>query len=72
MRKERGTAANTFRARVFGESATRPIAFVCECGNLACRRTIILTLDEYKRRRPGLLIHDDHGISPEDVIEQAG
>lgn len=72
MRKERGTAANAFRARVFGGDLSRPIAFVCECGDPACSRTVILTVDEYHRRRPGLLVHDEHAIGWEDLIDQAG
>jgi len=72
MRKERGTAANAFRARVFGDDRARPIAFVCECGDPACSRTVILSVDEYHRRRPGLLVHDEHGIGREGLLEQAG
>lgn len=72
MRKERGTAANAFRARVFGQDPARPIAFVCECGDPTCCRTVVLTLDEYDRRRPGLLIHDDHAATRDDLTEQTG
>jgi len=72
LRKDRGTAANVFRARVFGADRAGPIAFVCECGDPDCCRTVILTVDEYNQRRPGLLIHDDHGIGRENLIERAG
>jgi len=55
--------ANKFRARVFGTDAARLIGFVCECGDPDCRRTVALTLDEYTRMRPGLLVHEEHGQS---------
>ena len=41
--------------------AARLIGFVCECGDPTCRRTVALTLDEYSRSRPGLLLHAAHG-----------
>lgn len=31
-------------------------AFVCECGESACTRTALLTLEQYAERRPGLII----------------
>lgn len=53
-------SANAYRARVFGTEAGRLIAFVCECEDPGCRRTVALTLDEYRRARPGLLLHAEH------------
>jgi hypothetical protein len=52
---------NTHRARVFGPDTARVIGFVCECGDPGCRRTVALTLAEYNRRRPGLIVHEVHG-----------
>jgi len=52
---------NADRRRVFGH-AERSIAFVCECGDSACARTIVLTPSEYDahRRTDGaLLAHDE-------------
>lgn len=51
---------NEFRARVFGTEESRLIGFICECADPDCRRTIMLTLEDYRRARPGLLVHDDH------------
>ena len=60
MGTEKKRTANTFRARVFGDEATRTIAFICECGSSSCHRTVLLTLAEYERRRPDLVVHADH------------
>ena len=46
---------------MFGSDAARLIGFVCECGDPTCHRTVALTLDEYTRSRPGLLLHQAHG-----------
>ena len=37
-----------------------PLEFFCECGDPTCRRTIVLTLDEYNERRPDPILHADH------------
>jgi hypothetical protein len=36
------------------------IEFICECGDPSCRRTVVLTLAEYERRRPAPILHPDH------------
>ncbi|HVA32423.1 MAG TPA: hypothetical protein VMU58_14260 [Gaiellaceae bacterium] len=38
--------------------------FICECGDPTCRRTVILTLDEYEQRRPDPILHLDHEPLP--------
>lgn len=40
----------------------RVIGFVCECGDPSCRRTVELTLAQYERLRPGLILHEVHGV----------
>jgi hypothetical protein len=65
-------AVNDFRGRVFGTDAARLIGFVCECGDPGCRRTIAITLEEYAQSRPGLLIHESHGASEGEHLQQAG
>lgn len=60
MNVDERMGVNEFRAKVFGTDAARLIGFVCECGDPDCRRTVALTLDEYARTRPGLLLHEDH------------
>jgi hypothetical protein len=60
MKSEARLLINRDRLRLFGE-AKRGIAFICECPDAGCRRTIVLTPAEYESRRPGLLIHSSHG-----------
>ncbi len=62
--------ANTFRARVFG-SESRLIAFICECGDSSCHRTVPLTLAEYEQLRPGLIVHEDHYGVVHNLFERA-
>jgi hypothetical protein len=40
------------------------IEFICECGDPTCRRTVVLTLDEYEQRRPDPILHPDHEPLP--------
>jgi hypothetical protein len=51
---------NDGRRRIFAV-AGRPIAFVCECGEPHCTRTIVLTDSEYdeRRTRDGVLLAHD-------------
>lgn len=60
MEKESRIDVNAYRARVFGTESSRLIGFVCECEDPDCRRTVMLTLEEYSRARPGLLLHEEH------------
>jgi hypothetical protein len=50
---------NADRRRRFGE-AGRTLALLCECGELECRRTVLLTAEEYDAVRPGPILHPDH------------
>jgi hypothetical protein len=51
---------NDYRRRAFGGDPDRVIAFVCECGDVSCSRTIQLTAHEYTARRDGILLHQTH------------
>lgn len=51
---------NDFRRRLFGEDPSRLIAFICECGDPACVRTVPLTGEEYLRLRPEPVLHPGH------------
>lgn len=70
---ERRRAANEFRARVFGGDDERVIAFICECGHHSCHRTVMLTLRQYGRARPGPIVDPEHESrhSDEDLVEYA-
>jgi len=52
-------ALNADRRRRFGEPG-RLIAFVCECGDPTCRRTVVLTPEEYDANRLGPILHSEH------------
>ena len=51
---------NADRRRRFG-AANRVLALLCECGEIDCHRTIVLTAAEYDARLPDAFIHADHG-----------
>ena len=52
---------NDDRGRVFGENeASRLIAFVCECGESDCHRTVLLRHEEYLARRSGVIVRASH------------
>jgi hypothetical protein len=44
-------AVNDYRRRTFGRQAQRVIAFVCECANEHCRRSVLLTPGEFDELR---------------------
>ena len=51
---------NDYRLLIFGSDKHRPIAFVCECDNEGCGRSVVLTrLDYEELRRQGkpILFH---------------
>ena len=50
---------NEDRRRRFGESG-RSLALVCECGDLLCSRTVVLSVAEYDALRPGPVLHEIH------------
>lgn len=58
---------NADRRRVFG-AAGRQLALVCECADGECRRTILMTPEEYDALRPQLVLHPGHVAS--DAGEQ--
>ena len=33
------------------------LEFFCECGDPTCRRTVVLTLEEYEQQRPDPVVH---------------
>jgi hypothetical protein len=51
---------NADRRRRFG-AANRVLALLCECGEIDCHRTVVLTADEYDAILPGVVVHGDHG-----------
>ncbi len=56
---------NDHRRRVFGaRDASRVIAFVCECGEPDCGRSVLLTAAEYGARVDGVILHADHAPDP--------
>jgi hypothetical protein len=54
---------NDDRRRRFGETG-RLLALLCECGDADCRRTVLLTPDEYDAARPGPILHPEHETAP--------
>lgn len=54
---------NEGRLRSFRDKH-RLIAFVCECGQSDCIRTVPLAPEEYEARRPGLILHEIHNRDP--------
>lgn len=62
---DRRRIVNEGRRRLFG-AASREIAFVCECGDPACRAAVVLTAAAYDRlrlERPGLVLHRGHAAA---------
>lgn len=53
------TRLNDDRRRRFGQQA-RTLALLCECSDPDCRRTVLLTREEYDALRPGPLLHPEH------------
>ena len=47
-------------AQVFHLHDRGSITFVCECPDLECRRSVVLTAAEYAAARPGLILHPSH------------
>jgi hypothetical protein len=65
---------NDYRWRAFGADPDRVIAFVCECGDTSCARTVQLTSRAYTAQRDGLVLHDVHAATaggPEPVLSEA-
>jgi hypothetical protein len=52
-------ALNADRRRRFGSSG-RLLALVCECGELSCHRTVLMTPEQYDAQQPGLILHPSH------------
>lgn len=57
---------NADRRRRFGTDG-RTLALLCECGDPDCGRAVLLTAEEYDRRRPGPILHPEHAVSGADV-----
>jgi hypothetical protein len=49
---------NEDRLRIFPDD--RPVAFVCECPDPNCLRTVILTPAEYRARSDAPVVHESH------------
>ncbi len=55
---------NDDRLRLFG-GGNRVVAFVCECSDPGCTKTILLPARDYEARRDeGPLVHEAHAASP--------
>jgi hypothetical protein len=52
-------ALNADRRRRFGSSG-RLLALVCECGELSCHQTVLMTPEQYDAQQPGLILHPSH------------
>lgn len=62
---------NDYRLHLFGREVERPIAFVCECEDPVCARTVVLSalaFEELRKRGEPLLFpgHIPDGIPDED------
>ena len=57
--KDLRLAMNADRRKRFGADG-RTLALLCECADADCRRTVLISPDEYDALRPGLLLHPDH------------
>ena len=44
------------RARRFDRDDGNVFAFVCECGDLACKGTVTMTLETYRSSAPGSVL----------------
>jgi len=51
---------NADRRRRFG-AANRVLALLCECGEIDCHRTVVLSAAEYDALVPRMIVHPDHG-----------
>jgi hypothetical protein len=59
---------NEFRLHAFGRDVDRAIAFICECADVNCRRTVVLTRATYdERRREGRPILFPTHVPDEDA-----
>jgi hypothetical protein len=58
---------NEHRRRRFGTTPERRVAFVCECGEVSCRRAVVLTAAEFDRLRAagGAVLVDSSHKQPE-------
>jgi hypothetical protein len=50
---------NADRRRQFGGSG-RLLALMCECADAECRRTVMLSPEEYDALRPAPILHPEH------------
>ena len=55
---------NADRRRRFGTEG-RMLALLCECGDPECRRTVLLTGEQYDAVRPGPVLHPEHQAQPD-------
>jgi hypothetical protein len=50
---------NEDRLRIFADPH-RPVAFVCECSDPDCLRTVVMTPAEYRARAGKPVLHESH------------
>ena len=61
---------NADRRRRFG-AANRVLALLCECGEIDCRRTVMLSVDEYDAFLPRVIVHPDHRSAEWPLLRDA-
>lgn len=59
VHRELRQTLNADRRLRFGASG-RMLALVCECGELACHRTVLMTPEQYDAAQPGPILHPSH------------
>jgi hypothetical protein len=64
---------NDDRRRIFGSEPQRRVAFVCECGDVRCRRAVLLTVTEFDQARAsGRPVVVDQSHEPPDARISTG
>lgn len=61
---------NADRRRRFG-AANRVLALLCECGEIDCHRTVVLTAAEYDALLPGMVVHPDHALAERALLRDS-
>jgi hypothetical protein len=62
-RNELRQVLNADRRRTFSASGLF-LALLCECGDAGCRRTVLVTPEEYDAQQPRLILHPAHDVRP--------
>jgi hypothetical protein len=57
---QRRRRLNRDRLRIFGRDSERVIAFICECDDADCTKTVTLTAPEFRGLGDATLVHQAH------------